>query len=108
MGILDGFLGNLGNLEEMAGKLGIPADKFQALTETLQGKLGEGGDQMSVLMQAAQEHGLSMDKLQEMLGGASGSAQDLLDKAIGMLDKDGDGNPFGELGGMVKGLFGKD
>lgn len=105
MGILDGLLGNLGNLDEMAGKLGIPADKLQALTETLQSKLGEGVD-LSTLLQAAQDHGLSLDKLQDMLSGAGGS--ELLGKARAMLDKDGDGNPLNDLGGMVKDLFGKD
>jgi hypothetical protein len=106
--MLESILGNLGNLEEMATKLGIPADKLSSLTETLQGKLGQGGDQMTALMEAAQEHGLPLDKLQGMLGGLGEGAGGIMGKVTGMLDQDGDGNPVNDLMGMAKGLFGKD
>jgi hypothetical protein len=105
--MLESILGNLGNLEEIAGKLGIPADKVSALTESLQGKLGQGGDQMAALMEAAQEHGLPVDKLQGLLGGLGDGAEGIMGKVTGMLDSDGDGNPVNDLMGMAKGLFGK-
>jgi len=95
MGLLDGLLGNL-NLEDIAGKLGVSPDQIQGLVS----QLGEGAD-LSTLMAKAEEMGLPMDKIQEMLGG--GSASDLLGKASDMLGGSGEG-----LGGMVKGLFGKE
>jgi hypothetical protein len=95
MSIFDGILGNI---EGMAEKFGIPADQLQSLVSAAQEKLANGGD-LSSLMQMAQDHGLSMDKLQEMMGGAG--ADGLLGKAQDMLGG-------GDLGGMVKGLFGKD
>jgi hypothetical protein len=108
MSIFDGIMGNL---EGVAEKLGIPADKLQAVAEAAQSKLGEGAD-LSGLLQTAQEHGLPVDKLQEMLGG--GSLSDLAGKASGLLGG-GESGDAGEgegaldkLGGMVKGLFGKE
>lgn len=98
----------LGNLDEIASKLGLPADKVSAITESLQGKLGQGGDQMAALMELAQEHGLPVDKLQGMLSGLGGEAGGILGSLTGGLDKDGDGNPVNDLMGMAKGLFGKE
>ena len=98
----------LGNLDEIAGKLGLPADKVSAIAESLQGKLGQGGDQMTALMELAQEHGLPVDKLHGMLGGLGGDAGGILGSLTGGLDKDGDGNPVNDLMGMAKGLFGKE
>lgn len=93
----------LGNLEETAGKFGIPAETLQAMAASFQSKLGDGTDHIGALMQAAQEHGFSMDKVQEMLGASGGPLQDMLGKATEMLSQSGS-NPFD----MVKGLFGKD
>ncbi len=105
MGIFDGILGNL---DEIAAKVGLPADKVSALTETLQAKLGEGGDQLSALTAAAKEHGVSLDSVKGLLGNAGDGAQDLLGKVTGFLDKDGDGNPLNDLGNLAKGFFKKD
>ncbi len=63
---LGSLLGNLGNVEEMAAKFGIPADQVQNMMQSFSGKLGQGGDQMSALFEAAQEHGLPVEKLKEV------------------------------------------
>lgn len=91
----------LGNLEEVAGKLGIPADTLQSVVETIKDK----GADPQALLAAAQEHGLPVDKLQGLLGG---SGEGLLGGLTGMIDKDGDGNPVNDVLGIAKGLFGKD
>lgn len=103
MNILSGLLGNL---DEIAAKLGLPADKLQGLVSSVQEKMGNGGDIMSAITQSAQEHGVSLDNLQGLLGN-SGGAQDLLGKVTSALDKDGDGNPLNDLAGLAKGLFGQ-
>lgn len=104
--MFDKLLENL-NLDEIAGKLGLPADQIQSLTESLTANMGQGGDTMAALMQTAEQHGLPVEKLQEMLGGLSGGgADDLLGKVSGMLG----GGESGGLGGLAdaaKGLFGK-
>lgn len=63
---LGSLLGNLGNVEELAAKFGLPADQVQNILGSLGDKMGQGGDQMSALMEAAQEHGLSVDALKGM------------------------------------------
>jgi hypothetical protein len=101
MGMFDSILGNL---DAIASKVGLPADTVKSVTESLQTKLGEGGDKMSALSDVAAQHGISVDKLKEMFGTGEGS---LLDKATGFLDKDGDGQIMDDLTDMAKGLFGK-
>ncbi len=110
MSLLDGLLGNLGNLSKLGGmaeKLGLPADKVQGLVDSVQSKMAAGGDQMTALKDAAAEHGLSLESLQGLLGNPGESLAGLKDSVIGALDKDGDGNPLNDLAGMAKGLFGK-
>ncbi len=127
MGMFDGILGNL---DDIAGKLGIPADKVSALAQGLQDKVASGGDYLAALTETAKEHGVSLESIQGVLGSAgegiqnlagnagegiqnlagnaAEGAQGILGKITGALDKDGDGNPLNDLGGMVKGLFGKE
>lgn len=102
MSILNGLLGNL---DELADKLGLPADKVQGLVQAVQDKIANGGDMMSSVTQAADEHGVSLESLKGLLG--SGGAQDMLGKATSALDKDGDGNPLNDLGELAKGFFSK-
>jgi hypothetical protein len=99
------FDGILGNLDEIAAKVGLPADQVKAMTETLGSKIGAGGDHVSALAETAEEHGVSMEKLQDMLAGVGGPDM-LMAKLSGFLDRDGDGNPLNELGSLAKGLFG--
>jgi hypothetical protein len=107
MSLLDGLLGNIGNLQGLAEKLGLPADKVQGLTESVQARIAAGGDQLTALKEAAAEHGVSMESLQSLLSNPGETLSGLKDSVMGVLDKDGDGNPLNDLGGMVKGLFGK-
>ncbi len=101
MSILDGIMGNIGG---MAEKLGLPADKAQEIATSLQEKLGGDGDKMQAIQDLAAEHGISVDKIKEMLGGDGEGS--ILGKITGFVDKDGDGNPINDLTNMAKGLFG--
>jgi hypothetical protein len=102
MSILDGIMGNIGGFAE---KLGLPADKVQAIATSLQEKLGGEGDKMQAIQDLAAEHGISVDKIKEMLGDDGEGS--VLGKITGFVDKDGDGNPINDLTNMAKGLFGK-
>lgn len=102
MGILDGVLGNVGGLAE---KLGLPADKAGDFAASLQEKLAGSGDKLQAVQDLAAEHGVSVDKLKEMLGGDGEGS--MWSKATGFLDSDGDGNPINDIAGKLGGLFGK-
>jgi hypothetical protein len=97
----------LGNLEDAAAKFGLPADQIKSLAESVSGKLGQGGDPMAALMEAAQQHGISADSVQQMLGGLGG-AEGLLGKVGNLLGGAEGDSPADMLGGLAKGLFGKD
>ena len=104
MSILNGLLGNL---DELATKLGLPSDKVQGLVQAVQDKMANGGDMMSSVTQAAQEHGVSLESLKGLMANGGSGAQDLLGKVTSALDKDGDGNPLNDLGDLASGFFGK-
>lgn len=101
MSILDGIMGNIGGLAE---KLGLPADKAKDIAASLQEKMGGDGDKMQAIQDIAAEHGISVDKIKDMLGGDGEGS--ILGKITGFVDKDGDGNPINDLTNMAKGLFG--
>jgi hypothetical protein len=101
MSILDGIMGNIGGVAE---KLGLPADKAKEIATSLQEKMGGDGDKMQAVQDLAAEHGISVDKIKEMLGGDGEGS--ILGKITGFVDKDGDGNPINDLTNMAKGLFG--
>ena len=103
MSMLDSLLDNI---DDVAAKLGLPADQVKTMIGTVQEKMAGGGDMMSSVMSVAQEHGISMESIQGLLGSAGGGAQDMLSKVTGALDKDGDGNPLNDLGSIASGLFG--
>lgn len=94
----------LGNLGDIAGKLGLPADQVESLAGSLKDRLGAGEDPMATVIDLAREHGLPVEKLQELLGGGGGT-DGLLGKVGDMLGGDGTGNPLDSLGDMAKGLF---
>jgi len=98
------FDGILGNIDDVAAKLGLPAEQAQALVANLKDKVAGGGNPLEALSAAAQEHGLSLDHLKSML---PDGGEGLMAKATSMLDKDGDGNMLDDLQDMAKGLFGK-
>lgn len=78
------------NLKQQAGpiaaKAGISPDMVRASGQTLQDKLKSGMGQGDALQATAREHGLSVDKLQEMLGHA-GSSGDLKSEIGGFAKK---------------------
>ena len=95
----------LGNLDAIAEKIGLPPEMVKGISDTLGEKIGGGTDYASALTQTAAEYGLPVAKLEEMLA-AAGGPDALLGQLTGFLDRDGDGNPLNELGGLAKGLFG--
>lgn len=121
MGILDGILGQVaGNLD--IGAIAQQAGIDPALAEKAVAALGQAHPEPgSTVEAAAAKTGLDVGTLTgivEQLGGegALGQLSGLLKgnpQAAGiiqMLDRDGDGNPLNDLGGladMAKGLFGK-
>jgi hypothetical protein len=108
MNILEGLMGQA---DDIAAKLGLPADQAKSLVSGLAEQLQNGGDVTKVLGDAAAKFGVSPDSLQSLTG-ADGPLGGLLakfgdaDGLLGGLDKDGDGNPLNDIAGMAKGLFG--
>jgi hypothetical protein len=108
MSILDGLLGQV---DDIAAKLGLPADQAKTMLSGLTEQLQNGGDVTKTLTDTAAKFGVAPDKL-EALTGADGPLGGLMAKLGGAggllsgLDKDGDGNPLNDLAGMAKGLFG--
>ena len=88
------FDGILDNIDDVAAKLGLPADQVQAVVANLKSKVADGGNPLEALSAAAQEHGLSLDSLKSML---PDGGEGLLAKATSVLDKDGDGDVMDDL-----------
>lgn len=118
MDLLDGILGQMaGNVDiaAIAGKVGIdPAMAEQAVAalgkahpepgNTLETAAASTGLDAGVLGQIVQQLGG-----EGALGQLSGLLKDNPQAAsiMGMLDRDGDGNPINDVLGMASGLFGK-
>lgn len=98
--MFDGLFGNLGNIDELAARVGVSPDQFQNLAQSLQTQLASGTDHASALQALAGEHGLSLESLQGVFaqGGALGGLG-------AMLDRDGDGNPLDDIAGFAQNLF---
>jgi hypothetical protein len=101
--MLDQLLNSVGGLEAVAAKLGVSAEQMQALLSEIGGKIASGETDVAALATTAAEHGVSADKLQELFAQFGGPEAV---KIGGLFDRDGDGNPFGELSRLAKGLFG--
>ncbi|WP_022681424.1 hypothetical protein [Sphingobium bisphenolivorans] len=99
------ILNNLGGLEAIAAKLGLEPEQMQALMAEIGAKIGAGETDVAALATTAAEHGVSADALQELFARVGGP-EAILGKIGGFFDRDGDGNPLNELGGLAKGLFG--
>lgn len=121
MGLLDGILGQLGgnvDIGDIAAKFGIPAELAEKAVAALGESHAEPGD---TIAGAAAKTGLDTGVLGQIAGqlggeGGLGQLSDLMKGAgglgalgglAGMLDRDGDGNPINDLGGLAGGLFGK-
>lgn len=118
MGIFDSILGQVSqhaDVGNMAAKLGIPAEVAEKAIAALGQSHGEPGD---TIQGAAAKTGLDAGVLGQIVQqiGGEGSlgqyAQELQNNPqasgiLGMLDRDGDGNPLNDVLGMASGLFGK-
>jgi len=80
----------IGNLETqaeaIAGKAGIPPDKVRNISQSLQSKMKSGSDPKQAMEATAQEQGVPIEKIREVLGHAGLSGD--------------------KIQGMAKGLFG--
>lgn len=89
MGLFDDIQGNL---DAIAGKVGMSPDQVKSLTDTLQSELANAGsDKLTALKATAEQHGVSVDKIQELLNHGGVNLSDL-----------------GGVGGLVGNLFKKD
>ena len=105
MALFDDLLGNMGGLEAVAARIGLNPEQMQALMSEIGGKIAAGETDVAAFATTAAEHGVSADKLQELFA-QFGGPEAILSKIGGLFDRDGDGNPLNELGGLAKGLFG--
>jgi hypothetical protein len=77
--------------EELAGKVGIPPEQVLAIASTIEAKTGDGSSQLAAIEAAAAEHGLPVEKIQELMEHAGGAT-----------------SMMGSLGGMASGFLKKD
>ena len=116
MGMLDGILGQVSGLDiaGIAGKFGIDPAMAEKAVAALGQSHAEPGDTVAA---ASAKTGLdtgTLNNIMNQLGGegALGQIGAMLKdhpqaaSILGMLDRDGDGNPLNDLGGLAKGLFG--
>ena len=59
--------------EEIAGKAGIAPETVQSMSQALQAKLGDGASHMDAIESVAREHGVPVDKVQELLSHVGGT-----------------------------------
>jgi hypothetical protein len=115
MGMLDGLLGQMaGNVDvkNLAEKVGLSPDMAEQAITALGQAHAAPGDTVET---AAAQTGVAPDILQQIVGhiggeGALGHFASLLQGGaagglMGMLDRDGDGNPLNDLGGLAGGLL---
>jgi len=70
--------------EEIAGKVGIPPEQVQSLRASLEAKIAQQGmGHIEALEAVAREHGLPVDKIQELLSHCGGG-QDILGSLGGL------------------------
>ena len=118
MGILDIILGQVSqhaDVGNLAAKLGIDPAMAEKAIAALGQSHQEPGD---TIEGAAAKTGLdagTLNQIVEQIGGEGslGAFSQMLkdhpqaSSVLGMLDRDGDGNPINDVLGMAKGLFGK-
>jgi hypothetical protein len=118
MGLLDGILSQVSghaDVGNLAAKVGIDPAMAEKAIAALGVAHQEPGD---TIAGASARTGLdagTLDQIVEQIGGEGSLgefARMLKDHPqasgiLGMLDRDGDGNPLNDIAGMAKGLFGK-
>ena len=103
--MFDNIIGKLGGLEAIAAQIGVTPEQMQALMAEISAKIGSGETSVAALAETAAEHGVSADKLQQLMAGFGGP-EAIMGQIGSLFDRDGDGNPANELSGIAKGLFG--
>ncbi|WP_284124722.1 hypothetical protein [Parerythrobacter aestuarii] len=117
MSLLDGILKNIGgapdDVKHLAEKVGIDPAMAEKAIATLGQTHQMEGDTVEL---AAAKTGLDagvLGQIVEQIGG-EGSLTEFANaiksdpsKLMGILDRDGDGNPLDDIADMAKGLFGK-
>jgi len=117
MSLLDGILKNIGgapdDVANLAEKIGIDPAMAEKAVATLGQTHQMEGDTVEL---AAEKTGLdqgTLNTIVEQIGG-EGSLTEFANAVkndpsslMGILDKDGDGNPLNDVMDMAKGLFGK-
>ena len=103
--MFDSIIGKLGGLEAVAAQIGVTPEQMQALMREIAAKIGSGETSVAALAETAAEHGVSADKLQQLMG-SFGGPEAIMGQLGSLFDRDGDGNPANELSGIAKGLFG--
>lgn len=117
MSMLDSLLAQAGNVDiaGLAAKVGLSPDTLRTGADAVLSRItGQGEAPLQAAEGAAAETGISLASLTallpmltEMLGKVDLSSLLSNPGAItGMLDRDGDGSIFDDLGDMAKGLFG--
>ena len=105
MGMLDGLLGQIGSnvdIENLATKIGLPADKVEEAVHALGVAHPQEGDTAEL---AAQQTGLPTDTLNQIIGHIGGEGS--LAEFSSLLNSDAGQGIMGKLGGLASGLFGK-
>lgn len=118
MGILDGILGQVSDhvdVANLAAKVGIAPELAEKAIAALGVAHQEPGDTIAGARAKTGLDAGTLGAIIEQIGG-QGSLSEfarLLREhpdaggLLGMLDRDGDGNPLDDIGQMAKGLFGK-
>ncbi len=73
-----------GKAEELAGKVGIPPETVLSVASMIEAKTGDGSSQLAAIEATAAEHGLSVEKIQELMGHAGISSGDIMGKMSGI------------------------
>jgi hypothetical protein len=76
--------------EELAGRVGIPPEQVLSIASAIEAKTGDGSSQVAAIEAAAAEHGLPVEKIQELMGHANEA-----------------GNVLGSLSGMASSFLKK-
>ena len=118
MGLLDGILGQVGgnlDIAAIAKQVGIDPAMAEMAVTALGKAHPEPGDTVETASAATGIDSGILGSIVSQLGGegALGQLSGLIKdhpqagSLLGMLDRDGDGNPLNDIAGMASGLFGK-
>lgn len=73
-----------GKAQELAGKAGIPSETIHSVASMIEAKTGNGTRQLAAIEATAAEHGLSVEKVEELLGHVGIPPGDIMGKMSGI------------------------